>query len=809
MANRAFRVAQALLVLLAGAAVAERALHADTLQGTVRDPSGRVVSGVEVLLHEFDGGHTARAISDDAGDYVLPGLAAGTYWLVAGAAESQLASTERIQVSGNARHDIELSIAPREDSITVVGTAVPSGLVESAKSVAAVPGDDYRRRLKVSLVDGLRTMAGVRVQQLRTPGSMATVQVRGLRDQDTAVLVDGLRFRDASSVSGEATAFLSDLLYVDTERVELQRGASSTLYGTHAVGGVVDIRSAQGGGPTHAEVSGEGGGLGSARGLARLGGGLGRHQRLVYSGGISHWNVTRGVDGSDPYRNTSAQGFARFSLAPRLTLSGRVYGADTLLAINESPAVTDDVLANHGTGLAVPAIALAPNQVRAFSEGRDIEAGNATFVPDFNDPDSRRASSFYSAAVTLRYQISPDRSIRASYQQIDTGRRFRDGPGGVGSFEPLFSTDSRYEGRIDTLQVRADLSEGPYQTWTAGYEFERERYGNSNSNGAPDPDSLELTDASVQQSNQAAFVQDTLRWKDLQVVVAGRYQAFRLSSPSFTGQSNPYRDSPAAAPDSALTGDLSIAYFVPGTSTKLRAHGRSGYRAPASFERFGATFFQGAASFWGDPSLAPERSESYDAGLDQWLAGGKGRLSVSAYYSSIDDVVTFDFGVIDAGTDPWGRFGGYRNGTGLLSRGIEIDATMTPTRSTTLRGAYTYVNADSRTPTVPGTEFYKGLGISDHMFALTAIQTLGKRLDVVVDWSSVSSYPMRFFRVPGWLVFPGPVKVDVACTYRLPLEGSKSVDIYAKVENVLNRRYYEDANTAPQAWAIGGLRFRF
>ncbi len=809
MGPRASRVARAALTIACALPVGAAALRADTLSGTVRDASGRPVPGADIRIDRFDGASAYRVRSDQAGAYSVPALVPGSYWLVAHARPFLLSSTERIQVEGNTVHDVELALAPLEDSITVVGNALPASAADSAKSVAAVDGGDYRKRIEPSLVEGLRAIAGVRVQRLRTPGSGATVQFRGLRSHDTAVLIDGLRFRDASSVSGEATPFLSDMAYFDTERVEVQRGASSTLYGSHAVGGVIDIRSSRGGGPAHAEISAEAGGLGSARGLVRIGGGLGPVQRLIYSGGGSHRNVTRGVDGFDPYRNTGGQGYARFTLAPALTLSGRIFGTDSFLAINESPSVPDAVLANLGGKLAVPAVALPPHEVRAYEAGREIRAGDATFVPDFNDPDARRAASFYAAAIILRHQISPDRSLRASYQQVRTKRRFGDGPGGVGAFEPPFSTAARYTGRIDTLQVRADLASGPRQTLTAGYEFERERYEDRHSNGAPDAARLDLTESSAQQSSHAAFVQDSLRWKSLQVTVAGRYQVFRLSGPSFTGGSNPYGLTAADPLGGAFTADLSLAYFARDSNTKLRAHARSGYRAPAPFERYGASFFLGTASFWGAPSLSPERSVSYEAGFDQWLARGKARASATAYYAGVRDVVTFDFGVIDPATDPWGRSGGYRNGVGLLSRGIEVDLSASPTRSTTLRAAYTYVNSDSKAPTVPGTDFHKALGVSDHMFGLSAIQAIGKRLELALDWSAMTSYPLRFFRAPGWQVFPGPLKVDAACTYRVPLEGARGIDIFVMVENILNRQYYEDGQAAPRAWAVGGLRFRF
>ena len=59
------------------------------------------------------------------------------------------------------------------------------------------------------------------------------------------------------------------------------------------------------------------------------------------------------------------------------------------------------------------------------------------------------------------------------------------------------------------------------------------------------------------------------------------------------------------------------------------------------------------------------------------------------------------------------------------------------------------------------------------------------------------------------MIFNGPVKADVVFSYELPLTDRQSVEFYGKVENVLNRKYYENGFGSPGAWAIGGMRFKF
>src|SRR5262249_54285709 len=152
-------------------------------------------------------------------------------------------------------------------------------------------------------------VAGLRVQQLGGPGSTTYFKVRGLRNADTAVLVDGLRLRDAAGTQADASGVLQDLVVTNTSQIEVLRGTGSSLYGTDATGGVVNIVTDEGGGRTRGDVAFDGGSLGSVRGAAHLAGGLMR-DRLQYSAGLTHWNVMSGVDGDSPARNTSGQGQA-------------------------------------------------------------------------------------------------------------------------------------------------------------------------------------------------------------------------------------------------------------------------------------------------------------------------------------------------------------------------------------------------------------------------------------------------------------------------------------------------------------------
>src|SRR5260370_36461322 len=83
----------------------------------------------------------------------------------------------------------------------------------------------------------------------------------GQRNFDTGVLLDGLRVRDSADINGSALPFITDLTANDLDRVEILRGSGSSIYGTNAIGGVINLVPKTGAGDPHFEAGFEGGSL--------------------------------------------------------------------------------------------------------------------------------------------------------------------------------------------------------------------------------------------------------------------------------------------------------------------------------------------------------------------------------------------------------------------------------------------------------------------------------------------------------------------------------------------------------------------
>jgi hypothetical protein len=123
--------------------------------------------------------------------------------------------------------------------------------------------------------------------------------------------------------------------------------------------------------------------------------------------------------------------------------------------------------------------------------------------------------------------------------------------------------------------------------------------------------------------------------------------------------------------------------------------------------------------------------------------------------------------------------------------------------------SYTYVNSDSRTPTV-GTDYFKVLDVSPHTFTVTATQWIGRGANVTFDMAAMSDYTITFFNSgQRQFVFNGPTKADVVFHYDYPVSDRHAAEFYVKVENMFNQRAYEDGFIGPKAWAIAGIKFKY
>lgn len=167
---------------------------------------------------------------------------------------------------------------------------------------------DLDIRQSAYVADLLREAAGVTVAQSGPPGQLAEVRIRGAEANQTLVFIDGI---EANDPAGSAAFAFNTLDAFNIARIEVLRGAQSALYGSEALGGVIDITTRAGEDGLQTDAQAEGGSYGTYRLGAGVGGGAGPAHGRVAASYVNSDGVSIAPNGSEP------DGFSNFTLSGR------------------------------------------------------------------------------------------------------------------------------------------------------------------------------------------------------------------------------------------------------------------------------------------------------------------------------------------------------------------------------------------------------------------------------------------------------------------------------------------------------------
>jgi iron complex outermembrane receptor protein len=660
-----------------------------------------------------------------------------------------------------------------------------------SKTVDTIGAQEMRDRADFSLTESLKTMPGFRVQQLGGFGRTTSIKTRGLRNQDTAVLIDGIRFRDASSITGDASAFLSDFTLTSVSKIEVLRGSGSSLYGTNAIGGTIDFQTPKPQKGLHGQIGGAFGGLGLGRFRGNLSDGS---DTFGFNLGVSRTVYTKGIDGEDDAHNTNFQSRIEYNPFQKTNISARFFVSDAYVRLNSSPDTRGALPASNASII-------------------DAQSG-VNFIFDQNDPDNFQKSQFFNGQLVVTQILSDKLIFQGFYSGLKTSRKNDNGARGIG-----FQSASRsiFDGTIQTANGHFNWTPNRFNQLTAGFEFEHEKYGNDGFT----PSGAGNFFTRARQSSKTLYVQDlvSLAGGNLQLAGGFRAQFFNLKTPDFSVNNAPYTNLSLENPPTAYTFDGAASYFFDRTGTKLRAHVGNGYRVPSLYERFG-TFY---ATFLtpnrfvalGAPDLKPEKTIAFDGGIEQNLFQNRAKLTAVYFYTKLVD--TIGYGSLPQ-PDRFGRSnslsgGGYLNTKGGTARGGEFSGKLRASDATDLFASYTYTNSDQRAPQVAGNANLSTLGIPAHQFTLVATQRF-KRAWVNFDFLATSDYLAPIFSNTTFRTyvynFKGNRKADLTAGYTIPFRGEKlNLRLFGTIENLFDYEYFENGFQTFGRTARIGVSFGF
>jgi len=218
------------------------------------------------------------------------------------------------------------------DTIVVSATRSEQPQAKTGESITVLDSAALQNLQTVSLTDALALTPGLIVNQSGGLGQISTISIRGAETGQTLVLIDGVRINDPSGT--DDGAILGDVLANNIDRVEVLRGPQSTLYGSDAIGGVVDIFSKRGGDtPFGVTASAEGGSYDTYHLNAAANGTAGAVEygaaaNYIHSNNISAADKRNGNPETDGYGNFGATANTRIHLSDAVSLDLRGYYTD-------------------------------------------------------------------------------------------------------------------------------------------------------------------------------------------------------------------------------------------------------------------------------------------------------------------------------------------------------------------------------------------------------------------------------------------------------------------------------------------------
>lgn len=575
--------------------------------------------------------------------------------------------------------------APVSENVVVTAAAVPEEREDVGSASTVVTREQIEREGWKTVADALRSVPSAVVLGSGGPGSQTSVFLRGSNSTHALVLVDGVRV-NSPFFPGYDFALLTT---ENVERIEVVRGPFSALYGSDAIGGVVQIFTRAAAEKLSGQVSAE---AGNARQ---------REETAFATAGRGAWSVAASVrdhraDGdrdNDDWRERSGtvRIDGRFSESLRVGLEG---------------AISDGEL-----GLPGPVGAPSPHD--RYSPQEERIALPASFQP----------ADGHTASVLLGWAAS-----RPSY----------DTPG----FQS--QTDAR------TLQARAsDSFAVGSQTVTGFAGWERWTVDDASNFGS----NLDGARATLWH----AGAEDTVRVGAAILTVGVRYDHHSQFGDAW---------SPRAT----------LAWTI--GDWKARASAGTGFRAPSVGELY--------YPFSGNADLQPERSTSFDVGVERRI--GAGRVEVSFFWTDFRDLIVYDFS----------RFQNFNVGR-ARSRGIEVAWRQPVTAALSVDASYTHLDARDRDTGLllirrPRNSGY--IGVTVQPLAGLDVSPRATVVGPRADFGAISRERIQD---------PGYVRVDLFARYR-----AGSLSPYVRFENLADRDYAEvDGYPAPGRRWVGGLELRF
>ena len=464
-------------------------------------------------------------------------------------------------------------------TIIVGGGLTPIEAERYGRSATVVDAEDLDRLQTRHAADALRALPGVEVNRTGGVGALTQVRIRGSEGNHTLVLVDGVKLGDPSGGEFDFANMLAD----DLERIEVLRGPQSSIFGSNAIGGVINIITKTATEPGfHASGDGELGSEDSEGGRLSLRY-ANDYARLTVSGAQRNtdgYNVSGGPSsGADGNEIGTVNARAEFDVGQNITIGGTVRHVERVTEFDDFNFAAPTV-----AGLVTDADREADVTNAFGSAYTTVDAWGGRF----------RSKFFFGFADIDRVNTN------ANVKNLDTT-----------------STREQLSYRGTLALDGADVDDAGHIV-SALVESEYETFKNNDANIVFSPAQLE------KQSRQ----------------LYGYVLEYRGSffNDALTVQATGRHDKNDAFED-ANTWSVGISYLLPNDTSRLHASAGTAVQNPTFFEQFG--FDPG--TFRGNPNLTPEESIGFDVGVEQRFWNDNAVVDVTYFQSELTNEISSVF----------------------------------------------------------------------------------------------------------------------------------------------------------------------
>ena len=275
---------------------------------------------------------------------------------------------------------------PTLPPVFVTSTRTETPLQQVTTSASVITAKDIQDQQAETVLETLRNVPGLDVVQSGSRGAATSVFIRGSESDHVLVLIDGVEVNSTTLGAFNFAHLTTD----NVERIEILRGAGGTLYGSQAIGGVINIITKKGQGPLEAGLSLEGGNGSTHRQTLSLRGGAGK---LGYSFSAARIESQGFHSVNDDYRNLAASARLDYQVTEDASLKGIFHFVKTDLGLfnNNNFASQPDPNAREATTQYLGKL----EWEQKIFENWDYRISGSMFKEHIKDSDDVDACTFF------------------------------------------------------------------------------------------------------------------------------------------------------------------------------------------------------------------------------------------------------------------------------------------------------------------------------------------------------------------------------------------------------------------------------